>query len=134
MSFQIPAECLNEIIEYLKEDKSSLRSCLLVDRFWCTVATRILWKNIWNVRYNIYGEYSEAYQMHEPSSILGTLIACLPNESKHLLDENGISIPTPTPKSPLFNYISFIQTLFLYQMERIVKDALTLFNQHTSND
>ena len=81
MSCQVPAECLNEIIEYLKDDKSSLRSCLLVDRFWCTVAIRILWKDIWNTRYN-------RNQTYVASSILSTLIACLPNESKHLLGEN----------------------------------------------
>src|SRR5688572_22411314 len=121
MSLQIPAECLNEIIEYLEDDKRSLRSCLLVDRFWCTVAIRILWKNIWNVRY-------DRNQMHVPSSILSTLIACLPNESRHLLDENGISIPTPTPKSPLFSYISFVHTLSFYRMERIVQDAPILVN------
>ncbi len=46
MAVQPPADCLNEIIEYLKEDKISLRTCLLVNRLWCTVAVKILWKNI----------------------------------------------------------------------------------------
>jgi len=132
MSFQVPIECLNEIIEYLEDDKASLGSCLLVDRFWCTVAIRILWKNIWNVHYDISEE--SPFQKHVPLSILSTLIVCLSNESKHLLDENGISIPTPTPKSPLFNYILFIQTLSFYQMECIAGDALILMDQHTSND
>ena len=50
------------------------------------------------------------------------------------MDEKGISIPIPTPKSPLFNYILFIQTLSFYEMERIVRDALILVNQHTSNN
>src|ERR1044072_4917355 len=130
MTFQPPAECLNDIVEYLGKDIKSLRSCLLVDRFWCTVAIRILWKNIWNIwdiQYN-------RNQTHVLSSILSTLIAYLLNESKHLLDENGIFIPTPTPKSPLFHYNSFIQTLSFYEMERIVQDVLTLVNQHTSNN
>ena len=46
------------------------------------------------------------------------------NESKNLLNENGISIPTPTPKPPLFHYISFIKTLSLYKVERVVEDGL----------
>ncbi|PKB98975.1 hypothetical protein RhiirA5_430490 [Rhizophagus irregularis] len=32
---QLPADCLNEIIEYLKDDKIILCSCLLVNRLWC---------------------------------------------------------------------------------------------------
>ena len=55
---QLPSDCLNEIFEYLKDDKVTLRSCLLVNRLWCEVSVRILWKSIRN--YN-------------------TLIACLPN-------------------------------------------------------
>ena len=35
MAFQLPADRLNDIIiEYLEEDKISLRSCLLVNRLW----------------------------------------------------------------------------------------------------
>ncbi|RIA79394.1 hypothetical protein C1645_840783 [Glomus cerebriforme] len=35
--------------------------------------------------------------------ILNIFVACLPNESKELLYKNGIIIPTPTSKPPLFN-------------------------------
>ena len=34
MAFQLSADCLNEIIEYLEKDKISLKSCLLVNRLW----------------------------------------------------------------------------------------------------
>src|ERR1044072_5213347 len=92
MAFQLSAECLSEIIEYLVRDKISLKSCLLVDRFWCKVTIRILWRNIWeNVRYK--------KGSHIPLSILSILSAYLPDESRNLLNENGISIPTSTPPS-----------------------------------
>jgi len=78
MPCQIPADCLNEIFEYLK-DKMDLRSCLLVNRLWCEVSVRILWTTIQN--YN-------------------TLIACLPNESKQVLHKNEIMISTSTSKPP----------------------------------
>src|SRR5437764_13145513 len=57
----LPSDCLNEIFEYLEDDKVTLRSCLLVNHLWCEVSVRILWRSIRN--YN-------------------TLIACLPNDSK----------------------------------------------------
>src|SRR3990170_3837368 len=117
MAFQLPIDCLNEIIEYLDEDKFSLRSCLLVDRFWCRVAVRILWRNVWNIQY-------KSHRVYVPLSILSTLIACLPNESKSLLYESEISIPKPTPKLPLFNYISFIKTLLLCKIDQIGEDTL----------
>src|ERR1043165_5480806 len=85
---QLPADCRNEIFEYLKEDKATLRSCLLVNRLWCEVSVRILWINIRN--YN-------------------TLIACLPSESKEILSKNGII--TSTLAAPRFNYPSFCKVL-----------------------
>src|ERR1044072_2164892 len=103
MACQIPAECLHDIFEllkskYLKRDKFSLHSCLLVNRFWCNVAVRILWKDIWSFKYDCDSSLK----------LVGILIACLPDESKNLLHGNEIWVPTPTSKPPLFNYISFI--------------------------
>ena len=84
MSHQLPYECLSEIFEHLEND--ALRSCLLVNRFWCEVSVPILWTSIQN---------------HN------TLISCLPNESKEILNKNDIILSTPNSKPPLFNYISF---------------------------
>src|SRR5687767_8396791 len=124
MVFQLPTDCLNEIIEHLEKDEISLKSCLLVNRLWCKVAVRILWRCIWNTRYNLNEKISRPYRTHVPLSILSTLISCLPNDSKNLLHEKGIFIPTPTPNLPLFNYISFIKILLFYKIERIFNDAL----------
>ena len=108
MSLQHFADCLNEIIEYL-EDEISLRSCLLVSRLWCKISVRILWRNILKATPTYaYSVSFQNHQEHAPLSIINTLMACLPNESKELLYENGISIPTPTQNPPLFNYTSFI--------------------------
>src|SRR6266511_1710794 len=93
MSHRLPVDCLNEIFEYL--DKFSLHSCLLVNRLWCEVSVRILWKSIQNYK---------------------TLIACLPNESKEILSKNKIIISTSTSKPPLFNYVAFIKILSIYRI------------------
>src|SRR5687767_5307837 len=124
MAFQLPTDCLNEIFEHLEEYPTYLRSCLLVNRFWCKIAVRILWKNILNFPNSMYSKPAS-------SSSLNTLVACLPNESKNLLYENGISILTSTPKSPLFNYISFIKALSFSNIKHVVK--VTLNNQPSKN-
>src|ERR1043165_3630698 len=94
MPFQLPADCLNEIFEYL-EDRVDLHSCLLVNRLWCKVTVRILWRTIQN---------------HT------TLINCLPNESKEFLFNNGVIIQTS--KLPLFNYMTFIKILSIEEVCR----------------
>ncbi|RIA90193.1 hypothetical protein C1645_876268 [Glomus cerebriforme] len=120
MPSRLPADCLNEIFDYLEEDKPTLHSCLLVNRLWCKISIRILWRNIWDLKYSV------TYQ-HRPkvaSAILSTLVACLPNESKELLYKNGIFIPTPTSKPPLFNYVAFCKVLSICEIGRIIDDTL----------
>src|SRR3954447_25748059 len=93
---QLPADCLNEIFEYLEEDKATLRSCLLVNRLWCEVSVRILWRSIRNY---------------------DTLIACLPNKSKEMLHQNKfISSFLATSTPPTFNYVSFCKVLSIDQV------------------
>ena len=89
---QIPADCLSGIFEYLYGDKASLYSCLLVNRLWCKISVKILWRNSCTANFR-------------------TLISCFPNESKEILSKNGIIISPPTPKYPVFNYASFCKIL-----------------------
>ncbi|PKY16065.1 hypothetical protein RhiirB3_520906 [Rhizophagus irregularis] len=122
MTCQLTADCLSEILEYLEEDKLTLHSCLLVNRLWCKISVRILWRNIWNFK-------KQKRPLRVASSILSTLIACLPNESKELLHKNNIFILPPTPKPPLFNYSSFCKVLSIYEIDKIVysiRDKLTI--------
>jgi len=102
MSCQLPADCLNDIFEYLRDDEEedTLRSCLLVNRLWCEVSVPILWTNI------------QSYN---------TLITCLPIESKEILFKNGIIISTLTSKPPLFNYVTFIKILKIYEIVETIK-------------
>src|ERR1044072_492910 len=102
MTYQLPADCLNEIFEYL-EDKVISHSCLLVDRLWCEVSVRILWKSIWNYT---------------------TLITCLPNESKEILHKNEILISTQTSNPPLFDYITFVKSISTNEIDENFKKIL----------
>src|SRR6266511_2362433 len=87
MSHQLPYECLSEIFEHL--ENNALRSCLLVNRFWCEVSVPILWTSIQN--YN-------------------TLFACLPNESKEILNKYVNILLTPNSKPLLFNYVVYVKS------------------------
>jgi|SRR5581483_1558149 len=72
---QLTTNYIYEILEHL--DHNTLRSsCLLVDRFWCEIVVRILWRDNYDCS----------------SSNIRTLIACLSNESKEFLHKNGINI------------------------------------------
>src|ERR1043166_9414769 len=116
MSCSLPVDCLNKVFEILEEDKITLHSCLLVNRLWCKISVRILWKNIWSFKHSIPHDC----QFKVSSTILSMLIACLPNESKELLHENKIFISTPTSKPPLFNYVSFCKVLPINEIGRII--------------
>src|SRR5437762_1070072 len=111
---QLPHDCLNEIFEYSEKDKVSLHSCLLVNRLWCEVSVRILWRSIWNYNYQTYN----------------TLISCLPNESKENLSNNEIIVSTTTLKPPMFNYAAFCKVLSIslvnYNVEKLLKDQQSI--------
>ena len=88
---QLNADCLEEIFELLEDDKATLYSCLLVNRLWCKVSVRILWKDIWN------GQSTQSLR-----KAIRTLFDCLPKE--HHLHKNGTAVIT---SNTLFNYASF---------------------------
>ncbi|RIA81349.1 hypothetical protein C1645_564665 [Glomus cerebriforme] len=106
---RILSDCLYEIFEYL--DKNTLYSCLLVNHLWCEVSVRNLWRSIRNCK---------------------TLIACLPNESKEILYNNGIIISNSTSKPPLFNYVTFIKNISVYNIEGIIKYILQNYQNYQS--
>ncbi|EXX50621.1 hypothetical protein GLOIN_2v1784405 [Rhizophagus irregularis DAOM 181602=DAOM 197198] len=121
MACQIPNECLSEILEYLEKDEPTLYSCLLVNRLWCKIAVRILWSNVW--------DFKSSYQrrpVSKASSILDTLIACLPSESKELLIKNKFYISASDLKPTLFNYVEFCKVLSINEINIIVDNVLRI--------
>src|SRR5436305_2028215 len=119
MSFQLPADCLNEIFEYLEQDKVTLHSCLLVNRLFCEISVRILWRDIWDFKY-------------VSLQVISTLIACLPDESRDLLYKNRIFIADQTYKSSLFNYATFIKVLSIHGLDQMIHRVLITENTSKS--
>src|SRR5215213_6475660 len=128
MPCQLPTDCFNEIFEHLEDDKVTLHSCLLVNRFWCKISVGILWRDIWDFRYSMVYKH----QLKVTSTILSTLIACLPHESKELLRKNEIFISTPTTKPPLFNYVAFCKVLSIDRIVLMIDDVLKNESPNTS--
>ena len=126
MTCQLSADCLNEIFEYLEcdYDKVTLHSCLLVNRLWCEISVRILWRDVWNL-----SEDSDSSQQ----ALLSTLISCLPKESKELLHNNGIFITTPTTKPTIFNYPSFLKVLSIYDIDIMIMIKKVLERQKSTS-
>ena len=62
------------------------------------------------------------------SAIFSTLISCLPDESKELLQKNEIYISTPL-KPPLFNYTAFCKVLSINEISQIIHEVLISKNQ-----
>ncbi|RIA92908.1 hypothetical protein C1645_820104 [Glomus cerebriforme] len=99
----INEDCLSLIFEELHDDRSSLYSCLLVNKIWCKFVVPILWRDPWNFL-NILKDSTK------DKLFLNTLLLHLPEESKNYLknqDNNSINIPQQ--RHPLFNYVSFIK-------------------------
>src|SRR6266540_4504029 len=100
-------EITNDIIQYLRNDLKSLYSCILVNRLLCQIAIPILWEDPFPVKHR------DGY----PYKILDTCLSFFNENDQTKLEELGISIKSPSFKTPLLNYPSFIKTLNTFQVE-----------------
>ncbi|CAG8461750.1 10266_t:CDS:1 [Diversispora eburnea] len=102
MTPPIPRDILAEIFSYLQDphhmhdDKFTLYSCMNVNKSWCEIAVRYLWSDTANF-------------ISHPKAII-ILLSFIPNKSKELLLQSGISIKNLS-RPPLFNYPIFCKTL-----------------------
>lgn len=100
----LPADCLYDIFNLLKDDLKSLHSCILVNRLWCEIAIPYLWAQ------------SFTQSTPPPASLINIFVASLSDADRHELITRGLRIPSQYRKPPTFNYASFIPHL---SMERL---------------
>ncbi|CAG8489536.1 8238_t:CDS:1 [Acaulospora morrowiae] len=113
MSFQTNADCIHEVVKFLRHDTKSLHSCLLVNRLWCEMSAPILWKDPWAKFFNVPLSKPSFTQ---PSALISTYIASLPQESLNTLEMNGLNVSQFT-STTVFNYPKYLRCLdleFLY--------------------
>ncbi|KAF0561204.1 hypothetical protein F8M41_023987 [Gigaspora margarita] len=90
----LPNECLFEIFINLKNEY--LFSCLLVNRKWCRIAVPMLWSKLNNFK--------------SRKLIKMCLLSLNTEEKKQLLP---FKIMLPNSPKPLFEYTTFIETIYL---------------------
>ncbi|CAB5179162.1 unnamed protein product [Rhizophagus irregularis] len=91
-------ELTDDIIQYFRDDIPTLRSCILVNKFWCQIAIPLLWKDPFSMKNPKNFHFIEIY------------LQKINEKDKAQLSRCGISnnvFPTKT----LFNYSNFIKCI-----------------------
>ncbi|GBB89113.1 hypothetical protein RclHR1_01580014 [Rhizophagus clarus] len=107
---KINKDILFSIFEELQEDSKSLFSCTLVNRSCCEIVIPILWKNPW--RYNI--------NYHDKNSLYSLIISYLTDDTNEFLTRQGISLPSISHQSLLFDYLSFCKSFDVEVLNSII--------------
>ncbi|RGB36612.1 hypothetical protein C1646_757918 [Rhizophagus diaphanus] len=102
MSKRFLPELTIEVTKYLQNDYSTLHSCILVNRFWCNLATPLLWENPFSIRTENYN-FIEIY------------LQFLNDDFKTKLKEYNI-IKNSLSSKTLFNYPSYLKYLNIHKL------------------
>ena len=66
-------ELINEIIRYLRNDFSTLHSCILVNRLWCRLTIPLLWEDPFSISTKNHSFLTFTYVMRQNTIILPLL-------------------------------------------------------------
>src|SRR6266498_1590647 len=114
MSSLLPTESLEEILYHFKNDKKNLHSCILVNRFWFSTASSILYQRPFKFLSN-------------PSpKLIRTFISCLSQNSKELLIKACVNPEILDLPPSLLHYPSFVRYL---NYESIYNSVFELFKE-----
>jgi hypothetical protein len=113
----IPVECYDEIFYQLRNDRKTLHSCLFVNRFFCHLATPLLW-----------GAPFEHINLENPKSplIINTYISSLVDEDKSYL--RLVGIPLESPETPFFYYPEFLTSFNSQVFQLLIERWLILID------
>src|SRR6266496_58802 len=116
-------ELINEIIQYFRNDFSTLHSCILVNRLWCRLTIPILWENPFSI-IPIIPCGGKNYKIR----FIEIYLHNLNDEEKIKLNEYGINLSFLS--NTLFNYPNFIKHLkineFIYAVEEWIKATVKI--------
>ncbi|GBB91427.1 hypothetical protein RclHR1_18710002 [Rhizophagus clarus] len=107
-------ELINEIIQYFRNDFSTLYSCILINRIWCRLTIPLLWENP-------FSNPTKNYQIIE---------IYLNEQDKKKLNEYGMNIKIPSSNNnnnnTLFNYPKFIKIINLREIQRCIEQWILM--------
>ncbi|GBC05000.1 hypothetical protein RclHR1_00060013 [Rhizophagus clarus] len=98
------------VLEELQDDKKALCSSLSVNKTWCEIIIRILWRNPW--KYTTSG--------YKIFSLFIVIVSHLTEKSRNNLKIQGVDLPSVSSQKPLFNYISLCRHLNLNGIDKIL--------------
>src|SRR5688572_8305274 len=113
---QLTEDCVNGILEYLADDKTTLYSCLYANRTFCNSVVPILWRNPW-INSLIFYDDTIFWKF-----IGKTILKCLPKDSKDYLHKKGLRLNPSILGKPLFSYVSYCQSLSDKVMQKLVEN------------
>ncbi|CAG8724066.1 15566_t:CDS:1, partial [Acaulospora morrowiae] len=119
--FQIP-ECLRLIFVHLEHDRSSLHSCILVNRLWCMHCIDFLWRQPFHILYTCNKELcncSLLKRYSQASNLLKTILSCLIRLNPALMQKEIIST---SQSMPLFNYVRYMKSLEFHELNMAIQD------------
>ncbi|RIA80597.1 hypothetical protein C1645_838419 [Glomus cerebriforme] len=100
-TFKLNDDILYLIFKPFQDNKTTLYSCLLVNKNWCKIIIPILWGNPW-----------KGLKVEKKKSLLNVIISHLSEDSKNNLDQKI--------QRPLFNYITFCKHLNFDEIVNII--------------
>ncbi|RIB13198.1 hypothetical protein C2G38_2198521 [Gigaspora rosea] len=98
----LPDDCIYDILQHLRGDRSTLYTCLFVNHFWCSCVVPLLWCQPFS-------------SFRCWALIVRTYIYCLDNSALASLIPFNIYIPTTY--KPLFTYERYLEAFSISDME-----------------
>lgn len=142
MTTYLPAECLRQIFEELKEDKEDLHSCLLVNRHWCKNTIDILWKQPFRFLYTCKKEICQCNnekaikRQFQAYNLLETYLSCFMFNEELRINESYIlqqrqDNDRPNYKRPIFNYIQFLKYIDFEELHNAIIDWIQFASENS---
>ncbi|RIA84460.1 hypothetical protein C1645_832240 [Glomus cerebriforme] len=135
MPKSFPPEIIRLFVLYLKDDKESLHSCLLVSRDWCREAVYLLWRRPFYLLYTCDNtnlsvplqstnpkltndcDCSEAQKSEVANLLMNTYYSI--NYYDEMVKEGIIDTKS---RNTLFNYFEFLNELDLHELSSAIRD------------
>ncbi|CAG8565141.1 11767_t:CDS:1 [Ambispora leptoticha] len=130
---KLPQDCLRQILAECHANDDLLYNYLFVNWSWCECVIPLLWQ------YPFERKDGTVFREERSFQFIRTLITCLPQDSKELLQESGIPLPPNDANIKTFDYPAFIQKLEPQRMrwatqEWIDRSILTSSSPTTINE
>ncbi|CAG8465183.1 14298_t:CDS:2 [Rhizophagus irregularis] len=155
-SKSLPAECLQHIFAHLSYSKSSLHSCLLVNRLWCVNVVKVLWSQPFHLLnicpsstspFGVQGQCNRTTKdtYIQCAALINVYLSFLDRDEKSNLLNNRIKLNSSKIKdkdnsnqyfleNPTFNYIEFLRYLDLEELfiTKTLKKAVNTLTKKSS--